>query len=350
MNHREQVCVLLPTLDEATTIGEVIASFREQGFENVFVIDGGSEDGTQELAREAGARVMEQSGDGKGQAIQEALRAIDAPYVLMADGDGTYRAADAEKMLEPLFDGRAEHVIGNRFANVEPGAMSRLNKVGNRLLNLAFRLIHHRNLNDILSGYRAFTMKSARQMGLSADGFGIETEMAVECVKNGIDTVEVPITYRPRPDGSETNLNPLVHGGLIGLTIYKLAKTNNPLFYFGSVGTLSMTAGMAIAAYVGYEFFIKSIPHEGLAVVASAGILLGVQLLMFGFLSDMIVSLHREQLRRIEQLQRTTGSGRNESTPTPTEPEPGEPGAEAAAQGDVDTETDTATPSDSPLD
>jgi dolichol-phosphate mannosyltransferase len=348
MIHREQVCVLLPTLDEAATIGDVVESFREQGFEDVFVIDGGSQDGTQDLAREAGARVMEQSGSGKGQAVQEALDAIDAKYVLMADGDGTYRAADAEQMLEPLFDGRAEHVIGNRFANMEPGAMSRLNRIGNRLLNFAFRLIHHRDLNDILSGYRAFTMESAEQMGLSAGGFGIETEMAVECVKKGIDTAEVPITYRPRPDGSETNLNPLVHGALIGLTIYKLAKTNNPLFYFGSVGTLSMLTGTAIAAYVGYEFFVRDIPHEGLAVVASAGILLGVQLLMFGVLSDMIVSLHREQLRRIEQLRPTTTAEPSESV-SPDEI-PADSGVDSTTSTEADGDTDTAATSDKPLD
>jgi dolichol-phosphate mannosyltransferase len=341
MIRREQVCVLLPTLDEAATIGAVVESFRERGFEDVFVIDGGSEDGTREIARDAGARVMEQSGEGKGQAVQEALGAIDAPYVLMADGDGTYRAADAEQMLEPLFDGRAEHVIGNRFADIEPGAMSRLNQIGNRLLNLAFRLVHHRDLNDILSGYRAFTLESATRMGLSADGFGIETEMAVECVKNGIETVEVPITYRPRPDGSETNLNPLVHGALIGLTIYKLAKTNNPLFYFGSVGGVSLCSGALMAGFVGYRYLFEGISHEGLAVVASAGILLGVQLLMFGVLSDMIVSLHREQLRRIEQVR---SSVRGAGTPTPHD------AGDAPPPATEDGETDTVAPSDKTLD
>jgi len=302
MVDREQVCVLLPTLDEAATIGDAVESFRERGFDHVLVVDGGSEDGTRELAREAGAEVLVQSGSGKGQAVREALDAIDQPHVLMADGDGTYRAADADRMLAPLFEGRVEHVIGNRFADMEPDAMSRLNRIGNRLINLAFRTVHHRELTDILSGYRAFTVASAERMNLSEDGFGIETEMAVECAKNGIETVEVPITYRARPEGSETNLSPLVHGALIGVTIYKLAKTNNPLFYFGSVGGISLGIGAIVAAFVGYEWFVHGIGHEAMAVVASAAILLGVQLLMFGVLSDMIVSLHREQLRRIEQV------------------------------------------------
>jgi dolichol-phosphate mannosyltransferase len=130
----EQVCVLLPTLDEEASIADVVESFRERGFDNVLVIDGGSEDGTQELAREAGAEVLIQSGSGKGQAVREAIDTIDQPYVLMADGDGTYRAADAHRMLEPLFTGQVEHVIGNRFANMESDAMSRLNRIGNRLI------------------------------------------------------------------------------------------------------------------------------------------------------------------------------------------------------------------------
>ncbi|MFW5974485.1 MAG: glycosyltransferase, partial [Natrialbaceae archaeon] len=152
----DDVCVLLPTLEEAATITDVVAAYREAGFERILVVDGGSTDGTRSLAREAGARVMTQSGSGKGQAVREAVSRIETPYVLMADADMTYRAADAAAMLEPLLAGECEHVIGNRFADMQPGAMTRLNRPGNRLINRAFTLIHGRNYRDILSGYRAF--------------------------------------------------------------------------------------------------------------------------------------------------------------------------------------------------
>jgi len=295
------VTVLVPTLDEAETIGDVVEDFHGAGFADILVVDGGSADDTQAVARDAGARVVEQTGEGKGQAVREAVREhIDAEYVLMLDGDGTYKADDAEAMLDPLRAGEAEHVIGNRFADMRSGAMTTLNRLGNRLINGAFSLIHGESFGDILSGYRSFTRESFERMHLTADGFGIETEMAVECAKRGIPTTVVPITYYPRPAGSNTNLHPLRDGGIIFLELYRRAKTNNPLFYFGSLGTVSTATGFFIAAYVGIEWVTQRISHEVLAVVAGFAILVGVQLLMFGVLADLILSLHREQLREQE--------------------------------------------------
>jgi len=298
MSGSDGVCVLVPTLDEAETIGGVVRDFRDAGYENVLVIDGGSTDDTQAVAREAGARVVEQTGTGKGQAVREAMRDhVDAAYVLMLDGDGTYHADDAEAMLDPLRSGEAEHVIGNRFADMRSGAMTLLNRIGNRLINAAFGIIHGESFGDILSGYRAFTRDSFERMHLTADGFGIETEMAVECAKRGIPTTVVPITYYPRPAGSNTNLHPIRDGGIIFLELYRRAKTNNPLFYFGSLGTVSTATGFLVALYVGVEWVTQRVSHEVLAVVAAFAILVGVQLLMFGMLADLILSLHREQLR-----------------------------------------------------
>jgi dolichol-phosphate mannosyltransferase len=303
MADRDDVCVLLPAYNEAATIEPVIEGFRQEGFENVLVIDGGSTDDTYALAEAAGARVVEQSGDGKGQAIREAVRRyIEAPYVLMADADETYRAEEADRMLEPLLEGRAEHVIGDRFADMKPGAMTRLNRVGNRIINDAFSLIHGRDYADILSGYRAFTRESFLRLSLSADGFGIETEMAVECVKHGVRTVVVPITYLPRPDESETNLRPVRDGGLILVTLYRMAKTNNPLFYFGSVGASTIAVGALLGVYVLYDWFVNSISHQVIATVGGIAIVLGIQLLMFGVLSDMIVTVNREQTQQLENI------------------------------------------------
>ena len=297
------ICVLLPTLNESATIVEVIRSYQEAGFEDILVVDGGSVDDTRELAREAGARVMTQSGSGKGQAVREAVKQIDAEYTLMVDADQTYRAQDAERMLEPLLVGNFEHVIGNRFANMEPGAMTRLNQFGNRLINRGFTFIHGENYQDILSGYRAFRTDSFAQLTLSADGFGIETELSVECAKNEIRTDVVPVTYRPRPDGSATNLHPIKDGGIIFMELYRKAKTSNPLFYFGSVGLTSTIAGMGMATFVMFRWFVAGVGHEIIAVGATAAILFGVQLLMFGVLADLILSLHREQLGRIDRLE-----------------------------------------------
>ncbi|MFB6234479.1 MAG: S-layer glycoprotein N-glycosyltransferase AglJ [Halopenitus sp.] len=299
----DDVCVLLPTMNEAETVGTVVSEFIDVGLDNVLVIDGGSDDGTRRLADEAGARVVVQSGSGKGQAVREAVTDhIDAEYVLMADADATYDAEDADRMLEPLLAGDADHVIGNRFANMRPGAMSRLNKVGNRIINAAFRTIHGATYRDILSGYRAFTRESVAEMHLTAEGFGIETEMAVECAKSNLDVEVVPITYYPRPSGSDTNLNPIRDGGVIFIELYRKAKTSNPLFYFGSVGVTATTAGLVVAAYVLYKWVAFEVGHEILAMVSAAGILLGIQLLMFGMLADMILMLHRERSQQLDRM------------------------------------------------
>jgi len=254
------------------------------------------------VAREQGARVVTQTGSGKGQAVREAVdRYVDAPYVLMLDGDGTYRPEDADALLDPLLSGRADHVIGDRFADLRDGAMTGMHRFGNGVVNRAFSFVHGRNLADILSGYRAFTRDSFDRMRLSSDGFEVETEMSVECVKNDVATAVVPISYLPRPDESDANLRSFRDGGRILLTLYMLAKTNNPFFYFGSIGVVSSLFGVALGAYVGVEWVTRHVSHEILAVVAAFAILFGVQLLMFGVLSDLIVTLHREQLRRIDE-------------------------------------------------
>ncbi|MDS0475650.1 S-layer glycoprotein N-glycosyltransferase AglJ [Natrinema sp. 1APR25-10V2] len=299
----DEVCVLIPTLDEAATIGDVIEGFYDEGYTNVVVVDGDSTDDTREIAREHGAEVFVQSGEGKGQAVREALEYVTVPYVLMLDGDGTYDPADADKMIEPLERGY-EHVIGNRFADMDDDAMRALNGFGNRMINRAFGFVHGANYEDILSGYRAFTVDSFERLSLDSDGFTIETELAVECVKHGVETTVVPISYRARPDESETNLHPIKDGGTILLALYSLAKTNNPLFYFGSLGVAGIISGTLIAIYVLWEWVQYTQSHEVMAVASAAAILLGVQLLMFGVLSDMLVTLHREQRQRLERIAR----------------------------------------------
>lgn len=307
----DQVCILIPTLEEEATIGDVIDGFLEQGYENILVVDGDSNDRTREIAREKGARVLTQSGSGKGQAVREAIEHIDVSYVLMLDGDGTYDPAEAEVMLEPLTQGY-EHVIGNRFAKMDADAMKRLNGVGNRAINGAFNVIHGANYEDILSGYRAFTTDSFERLVLDADGFTIETELAVECVRQGIETTVVPVSYRARPEDSETNLHPVWDGGTIILTLYSLAKTNNPLFYFGSLGATAIISGVLVAIYVLWQWIQYSVGHDILALVSAAAILLGVQLIMFGVISDMIVTLHREQRRRFERFTRKQSPDRDD--------------------------------------
>ncbi len=297
---RDEVCIFIPTLNEAPTIAELVREFRERGFEHILVMDGKSTDGTPEIARAAGAVVRTQTGKGKGNAIIEAVEIIDRPYVLMLDGDGTYSPEDAERMLDPLGRG-FDHVIGDRLANPDGGAFTRLNLLGNQLLNLMFRIAHGRDLSDILSGYRAFTLHSIRQMTLREAGFEIETEMAVEAVRHGQRITVVPVQYIARP-GTVTKLNPLQDGARIFSTIYRLAKMNNPIFYFGIIGLFISLVGGVIGVYVVLEW-LRNIEHLPLTILTVLLITIGFQIFMFGVISDMLLGFHRETTRQIEQLQ-----------------------------------------------
>ncbi|PKL65022.1 MAG: TIGR04182 family glycosyltransferase [Methanomicrobiales archaeon HGW-Methanomicrobiales-3] len=298
--NKDEVCILIPTLNEAPTIGNVVKEFKALGYTHILVIDGKSTDNTVKFAREAGANVRTQSGKGKGNAIIEAFEVIEQPYILMLDGDGTYSAKDAEKMLTPLFLG-FDQVIGDRLMNAEEGSFSRLNLFGNHMLNILFKIAHSRDLHDILSGYRAFTKLAVSQMHLKEKGFEIETEISVEAVRNGQRIMIVPIKYLRRP-GTATKLSPFHDGFKIVSTIYRLARVNNPMFYFGMMGVFTTILGLLIGVYVVLEWF-QNIEHIPLTILTVLLIVVGIEIFMFGMISDMLLVFHREIIREIQLLQ-----------------------------------------------
>ncbi|MBC7110153.1 MAG: S-layer glycoprotein N-glycosyltransferase AglJ, partial [Archaeoglobi archaeon] len=282
----------------AETIGELVRRFRELGFSDILVIDGGSTDGTREIASREGARVVLQKGRGKGSAIIQALEMIDKEITLMIDGDGTYLPEDAFRLIEEVRKG-ADHVIGNRFADYERGSFTLLNIFGNRILNILFSAGYGLPLNDILSGYRAFRTEKIRELNLKQSGFEIEAEMTIESLRNGLKVVEVPISYRRRK--GKTKLNPVRDGVKIGLTIYRMMKMHNPLMYFGFLGIFMMILGVISGVYVVVEW-TKGITHSLLSILTALFIITGFQIFMFGVISDLIVSLHRELMRELRRL------------------------------------------------
>jgi dolichol-phosphate mannosyltransferase len=298
--NKDEVCILIPTLNEDLTIGDLVREFRELGYTHILVIDGNSTDNTVKISRESGASVHTQSGKGKGNAIIEAFEIIEQPYILMLDGDGTYSPKDAEKMLTPLFSG-FDQVIGDRLINAEEGSFSRLNLFGNHMVNYLFKVAHSRDLHDVLSGYRAFTRSSVHQMNLKQKGFEIETEISVESVRNGQRVVVVPVRYSRRP-GTATKLSPFHDGIKIVSTIYRLARVNNPLFYFGMIGVFTSFLGVLTGIYVLYEWF-QGIDHIPLTILTVLLIVVGIEIFMFGMISDMLLIFHRETIREIQILQ-----------------------------------------------
>lgn len=299
MNNAD-VCILIPTLNEAATIGELIKDFKKEGFSNILVIDGNSKDGTAQIAKAEGARVVLQTGKGKGQAMIQAFEFIESPYIIMVDGDGTYLAKEAPFLLEPVLEGKADHVIGNRLEKYSPGAFTRLNLVGNRLINALFDFVYGAQLRDILSGYRAFTLESIKDLELNKTGFEIETEISVECILKKQRVEEITITYLPRSKKGETKLNPVKDGIRIGSTIYRLAKIHNPIFYFGIIGFIFIMAGLFTGTYVVVEWF-GNVTHVLLSILTTLFIIFGLQMFIFGMLSDLIVTLHRQTVNLIRE-------------------------------------------------
>jgi glycosyltransferase (TIGR04182 family) len=301
VQNAQDICILIPTLDEEETIGGIIREFKSEGFENIFVIDGNSEDSTREIAKREGARVEVQRGKGKGTAVKQAFELIDNEIIVMIDGDGTYSPSEAGKLLAPIINGKAEHVIGNRFAY--GGAFAKLHRIGNRVLNKIFGFGYGVRLNDILSGYRALTRDAVKKMKLEREGFEIEAEMAIESVKRGIRIKEVPIRYEKRRGKSKLNF--VRDGSKIAYTLYVLARTHNPIFYFGIIGFLFIAVGILSGIYVVLEWF-EGITHVPLAVLTSLLIISGVQFLIFGLFGDLIVTLQKEAIEAL----RSKGEGK----------------------------------------
>lgn len=289
-----EVCILIPTLDEEETIGEVIREFKSEGFEKIFVIDGNSTDSTREIAKREGARVEVQRGKGKGAAVQQAFERIEDDIIVIIDGDGTYLPSEVRKLLDPIVNDEADHVIGNRFAY--GGAFSRLHRIGNRGVNRLFGFGYGIRLNDILSGYRALTQEGVKKMTLKREGFEVETEMAVESVKKGIRIKEVPIRYGERKGKSKLIF--LRDGSKIAYTLYVLARTHNPIFYFGIIGALLIAVGILLGIYVTIEW-LKGITRVPLTVLTSLLIISGVQFFIFGLFGDLLVTLQKEEIEAL---------------------------------------------------
>ena len=301
--NKEDVCILIPTLNEGRTIGGIVTEFRSMGFSDILVIDGHSTDNTVKNAESSGAKVVLQTGKGKGQAVSQAFALITSKYLVMIDGDGTYLPEEIDKILEPVITGTADHVVGNRFANYQKGAFTRLNLFGNKILNKIFGFAYGVWLEDILSGYRAFTDHAFKHIELNRTGFEVETEITVECVKKDLKIIEVPITYLARVSGAATKLEPIRDGFRIASTIYLLARMHNPLFYFNVMGGLLVVSGVAIGIYVVNEW-LNDITHIPLTILATLLIVIGIQMFIFAILSDLIVSLHKESMRSMRKIQK----------------------------------------------
>jgi glycosyltransferase involved in cell wall biosynthesis len=216
-----RIAVAIPCFNEAAAIAVVLADWQRALPEaELWVFDNNSNDGTGELARQAGAHVVPVPEQGKGHAVKAiftTLAACDA--VILVDGDGTYPAAAARALLAPVLAGEADMAVGQRRPEAEAGAMPPLRRLGNLLIRATFRVLIGRRPGDLLSGYRVFSRHFLATIAPRSRGFEIEAELGCQALAHGMRIVEVPVSYHPRIAGTESKLRAFRDGLRIMATI-----------------------------------------------------------------------------------------------------------------------------------
>jgi glycosyltransferase involved in cell wall biosynthesis len=216
-----RIAVAIPCCDEAAAIATVIRQFRASLPEaTIVVFDNNSTDGTAEIARDLGVRVIPVPEQGKGHAVRAAFLALsDCDVLVLTDGDGTYPAEAAPALVAAVLSGDADMAVGARRPAARDGAMTMTRGVGNLLIRAAFRVLIGPGNRDLLSGYRAFSRRYRAQAELRSEGFEIETELASEAIARRLPVVEITVSYQPRIAGTQSKLRAFRDGQRILRTI-----------------------------------------------------------------------------------------------------------------------------------
>lgn len=234
------VAVLIPCYNEAATVEAVVTSFRAALPEAcIYVYDNNSTDGTAALAEKAGAIVRHEPCQGKGNVIRRMFREVEADCYVMVDGDNTYPAEDAPKMVEMVLNHQVDMVIGDRLSSTYFAENKRpFHNLGNRMVRSLVCRLWHTQVHDIMTGYRAFSRRFVKLFPVMTSQFEIETEMTIHALDKRFVLREVPVAYRNRPDGSESKLNTFGDGIKVLKTIFTLFKEYKPLRFFGWLALL----------------------------------------------------------------------------------------------------------------
>lgn len=293
------VAVLIPCYNESLTVQKVVSDFQEiLPLARVYVYDNNSSDNTSELARQAGAIVKFEPRQGKGNVVRQMFRDIEADYYLMVDGDDTYPAEKAPDLLEPLFLEKADMTVGDRLSNGSYGKENEraFHGFGNNLVRWLIKRIYGFSFDDVMTGYRAFTRSFVKSMPVLSPGFQIETELSIYAVDRRFRIVDVPVTYRDRPEGSESKLSTFSDGWKVLMTIGSLFKDYRPLMLFGWVTILFLLLGLVCGIPVLHEYAVTSyITKLPSAVLAVALIICGLLSLSLGLILDTSAKNNRRQ-------------------------------------------------------
>ena len=287
----KKIAVLIPCYNEELTVEKTVSDFkRVLPNADIYVYNNNSKDRTKELALKVGAIVRDEYRQGKGAVVRSMFRDIDADVYIMVDGDDTYPAEEVEGLITPVLEGKADMVIGDRLSSTYYTENKRpFHNFGNSLVKGLINFLFKSDLNDIMTGYRSFSKKFVKCMPVMSDGFQIETEMTIFALTNNMQVVNVPITYRDRPEGSESKLNTYSDGFKVLLTLFNLFKDNRPFLFFGCLSLIIFILGLIVGIPVIDEFiktsYITKVPS---AVLAAALMINSFLMLSVGIVLDAI--------------------------------------------------------------
>jgi hypothetical protein len=297
-----RVAVLVPCLNEASTIAQVVADFRQALPDaGIYVFDNGSTDATAELAAEAGAIVRSESRPGKGHVVRRMFADVDADLYLLVDGDATYEAAAAPAMVEMMLKDKLDMVVGCREGEAE-AAYRAGHRFGNAMLTGFLARVFGRGFSDILSGYRVMSRRFVKTFPCLSSGFEIETEMAVHALTLGLPFGEVRTTYGARPEGSTSKLRTFSDGWRILFTMINLLRQEKPAQFFGGAGAILALAAVILAAPLVRTYAETGlVPRFPTAILCTGMMIVALLTFCCGLILDS-VSRSRMEARRLAYL------------------------------------------------
>ena len=294
----DKVAVLIPCYNEAVTIGKVVDDFkRVLPDADIYVYDNNSKDGTADIAREHGAIVKFEGRQGKGNVVRSMFRDIDADYYLMVDGDDTYPAEAAPALLEPLRADRADMTVGDRLSNGSYGEENdrAFHGFGNDLVRWLIKKIYGFAFDDVMTGYRAFSYAFVKTYPVLSKGFEIETDMTIHAINRRMQVSNIVVSYRDRPDGSESKLNTYQDGARVLLTIARLYKNYKPFAFFGLLALILALVSTGFMIPVLMEFAKTGLVPRLPTLIACCVTMLAALLL---FIAGLILSTLQEKDKR----------------------------------------------------
>jgi glycosyltransferase involved in cell wall biosynthesis len=297
-----RIAVLVPCYNEAAAIEQVIIGFRQALPQaRILVFDNNSTDDTVAIAEKAGAETRYVLRQGKGNVVRRMFADVEADLYVMVDGDATYDAASAPKLIEKLLAEGLDMVVGARRAN-EVEAYRPGHRLGNRVLTEFVARVFGRAFNDILSGYRIFSRRFVKSFPALSIGFEIETELTIHALELRMPIAEVETPYYARPIGSASKLNTYRDGARILRMIVRLYQLQRPLAFFSWIAGALAVVAVILAIPVVITFIETGlVPRFPTAILSTGLMLLASLALTCGLVLDN-VTRGRQEMKRLFYL------------------------------------------------